>query len=66
MGKFPEIKNLNYQALSITAGWQVIINIFFELDPDDDLKNREVINIDADKENLSPWEKVLKTYFFSN
>lgn len=57
----PAIKDLSLQPLRIASGWMITRNLFYALDPDEDLHDREILHLDRDIED--PWEDVLFYYF---
>ena len=57
----PEIKELPLQPLRIASGWTVTRNLFYELDPDDDLSGREILHLN--RKIKDPWKDVLFYYF---
>ena len=61
MHRLPEIANLPLQPLEVPGGWNVIINHFYQLDPDDDLSGRQILHFD--QAVVDPWDDVLYYYF---
>lgn len=62
MTHLPEIANLPLQTLQVPGGWRVIINHFYEIDPDDDLAGRQILHLDPAR-IIDPWDDVLLYYF---
>lgn len=58
----PEIVNLRLQSIRIPGGWCVEINHFYELDPDEDLGQRQV-QLPPDAQVNDVWDDVLRGYF---
>lgn len=58
----PSIENLLLQPIRVPGGWDIIINLFYELDPDDDLAGRTILNLGKDS-ITDPWDDVLYDYF---
>lgn len=58
----PEIVGLPFQPLQIPGGWIVMLNHFYQLDPDDDLADRNILHLPQNS-LVDPWNDVLCHYF---
>jgi len=59
-----DIVGLHLQPIAFPAGWRLLRNHFYAIDPDDDLSGRELKFRSADTSVISdPWSDVVCQYF---